>query len=579
MTAEAAVERLTEMLRQQMETAAQDRQEAREREERLTERLLTLATPAIQGRQVRSADQGETESDSRTGGGDSGSGSRTTAGCLPSAALASAPHLVSGASLREFSVWKEKYKGHCKLTRMNKLSSDEQKAGLIALLDDDLVRLVKYSLDVNIDDATVTTDVIVKQIGDHLRKQRNVILDRREFFQRVQQAGESFNDFLMAIKEIHEFCNFCDHCQDDQIRDKIVTGIRDTVVLEELLAEEELTLQKAVNICRARENAQSGRDEIQGHSISANRVSAAHRSRNPAKKKCSFCGDEWHADLADCPARDSICQACGRRGHLAEVCRSTASSRGRQMRGQTPSRGRSTGTDGAGTTRRDASERRSGREVRRANDRVQHRIMISDVSSSDPMSRKTPQVEARVEHLNGCGRLFWVPDTGAESTVVGPEHACTIGVDLRNLVASKERMFSADGKPLNCMGMFTATIHIGQCAIDADVYVIEGVRSALLSWFHSMDLRILPACFPRQIQSVKRDNMPADATSDPPSAVSQTMATAAAPTMATAGAPTMATAEQRRRRWRQQRRRRWRRQRRRRWQQRRRRWRQRRRRR
>ena len=67
------VEQLTVLLRQQMETAAQDRLEAREREERLTQRLLSLATPAIQGHQERSSEQGETESSAR----------------LPSTALAS----------------------------------------------------------------------------------------------------------------------------------------------------------------------------------------------------------------------------------------------------------------------------------------------------------------------------------------------------------------------------------------------------------------------------------------------------------------------------------------------------------
>ncbi|XP_043241537.1 uncharacterized protein LOC122391560 isoform X1 [Amphibalanus amphitrite] len=355
MTAEAAVERLTEMLSQQMETAARDRMEAREREERLTERLLSLATStqaALQDRQVRAAEAGETAQ-----------GARLTTSSLPSAALASAPHLVSGASLREFAVWKDKYKGHCKLTRMSQLSHEEQKAALIALLDDDLIRLLKYSLGVDLDDANVTTDVIIQQIGDHLRKQRNVILDRRDFFQRVQEAGESFNDFLMAIKEIHDFCNFCDHCQDDQLRDKIVTGIRDTIVLEELLADESLTLQKAINICRARENAQCGRDELQSHYLSANRVSAAQRGKHAPVKKCGFCGEEWHADLADCQARSSTCQACGRRGHLAVACRTSASSRGRQMRGQpVPSRSQSAASQGTAEAQRDPSRRRSGRE-------------------------------------------------------------------------------------------------------------------------------------------------------------------------------------------------------------------------
>ena len=528
--AESAVEQLTVLLRQQMETASQDRLEAREREERLTERLLTLTTPAIQGRQLPSAEQGETEPGPRA------------AGCLPSSALASAPRLVSGASLREFSVWKDKFKGHCKLTRMNQLPIDEQKAALIALLDDDLIRLVKYSLDVNLDAVTVTTDVIIEKIGEHLRKQKNVILDRRECFQRTQEAGESFNDFLIAVKEIHEFCNFCEHCQEDQIRDKIVTGIRDTTVLEELLADESLTLQKAVHICRARENAQCGRDELQGQNVYTNRVSAAHRNNTPPARKCSFCGGEWHVDLNDCRARDSTCQACGRRGHLAAACRSRGSSRGRPTRGQqTPGRSRSTVPDGAGATQRDASERRFGGEVRRSNDRVQHRIMISDVSSSGPMFRKTPQIRANVEHLNGGGQLSWTPDTGAESTVVGPEHACAIGVHLRNLIPSNERLFSADGKRLSCLGMFTAVIRIGLRAVTANIYVIEDVHSALLSWFHSIDLHILPACFPRQIQSVQPVKTEDEGDLQPTAAVPAT-ATTAVPATAIAAVPATATA-------------------------------------
>ena len=85
---------------------------------------------------------------------------------------------------------------------------------MIALLNDDPLKLVKYSLGVDVANATVTTANIIEKIKEQLRKQRNAILDRREFFQLVQEVGEPFNDFLMAIKEIHEFCNFCVHCQD-----------------------------------------------------------------------------------------------------------------------------------------------------------------------------------------------------------------------------------------------------------------------------------------------------------------------------------------------------------------------------
>ncbi|KAF0312269.1 hypothetical protein FJT64_016997 [Amphibalanus amphitrite] len=60
----------------------------------------------------------------------------------------------------------------------------------------------------------------------HLRSQRNVIVDRKEFHTRQQADGEPFDEYVMALKELAEFCDFCVHCADDRLRDRIVTGIR-----------------------------------------------------------------------------------------------------------------------------------------------------------------------------------------------------------------------------------------------------------------------------------------------------------------------------------------------------------------
>ena len=93
-------------------------------------------------------------------------------------------------------------------------------------MDDEWLRIVNFSLNIDIDNVTTTTDDIVEAMKKHqewrkhIRKQRNVILDRREFYTRSQERGESFNDFLIAVKEIYQFCEFCTECENEQIRDK-----------------------------------------------------------------------------------------------------------------------------------------------------------------------------------------------------------------------------------------------------------------------------------------------------------------------------------------------------------------------
>ena len=53
-----------------------------------------------------------------------------------------------------------------------------------------------------------------KKMERHLRDQRSVLLDRREFYARVQESGKAFDDFVCAIKEIAAYCDFCTACEE-----------------------------------------------------------------------------------------------------------------------------------------------------------------------------------------------------------------------------------------------------------------------------------------------------------------------------------------------------------------------------
>lgn len=40
------------------------------------------------------------------------------------------------------------------------------------------------------------------------------------------------------------------------------------------------------------------------------------------RKKCYFCGGPMHANRSLCPARESTCHNCSKKGHFAKVCQS-----------------------------------------------------------------------------------------------------------------------------------------------------------------------------------------------------------------------------------------------------------------
>lgn len=216
---------------------------------------------------------------------------------LPATAMP-APHLTSSASLRDFATWKSKFEGFMLLTHGNDLPMEEQRAMLMGLLDEDWTRVIRYSL-------TVAEDIpipdVIKAMEAHLRSQRNILVDRREFYSRVQEEGETFDDFFCALKEVSTFCDLCSECYDTQIRDRIVCGARDEEAVKCMLEKKDLTLSEAVDICRASEVARATRAEIRGEAVA--RVSAYNQQRSasrrriaaqPTNQRCPQCGYSRH---------------------------------------------------------------------------------------------------------------------------------------------------------------------------------------------------------------------------------------------------------------------------------------------
>ena len=203
-----------------------------------------------------------------------------------------APVLVQNASLREFATWKQKLYDYMLLTGIDKANNERKKAVLRSLLDDEWFRIAKFAIDVQMDDENATVETVIEKMQEYLRSQRNVVIDRKEFYCRNQQEDEKFDDYYVALQEIAAFCEFCPHCTTEQFRDRIVTGIRNEETVRELLAEKDLTLKKAVDKCRANENASHDTESLQATATGVNRI-AKYKKPSTQNQRSNY-GDRYN---------------------------------------------------------------------------------------------------------------------------------------------------------------------------------------------------------------------------------------------------------------------------------------------
>ncbi|KAK3098027.1 hypothetical protein FSP39_015459 [Pinctada imbricata] len=134
------------------------------------------------------------------------------------------------------------------------------------------------------------------------------------------------------------------------LRDKIVIGTKDSAVRACMLREPELTLDKAINMCRTSERTTSQLQKLQsGHqttTLPENQVNYAHWKQKkkptpyPKQKykkdkqdkgstpqnsthvtKCKYCGGFHAKSRKKCPAYGQTCKKCNKPNHVPSVCR------------------------------------------------------------------------------------------------------------------------------------------------------------------------------------------------------------------------------------------------------------------
>ena len=195
----------------------------------------------------------------------------------------------------------------------------------------------------------------------HYEPQRLIIAERYHFHKRDQAIGESLADFDAALRKLATHCEF-GATLEDTLRDRFVCGLRHEPIQRRLLSEKDLTYAKAMEVARAMEAANTNAKSFKT-AEPAIRLFSSQPQQRDSRNPCYRCGRTSHSP-SDCKFKEVTCNHCGKKGHIAPVCRSKAKSQQPAPAPPTPSRMTPSGRESkTGRTKYKRQQRRTRKQA------------------------------------------------------------------------------------------------------------------------------------------------------------------------------------------------------------------------
>ncbi len=313
---------------------------------------------------------------------------------------------------------------------------------------------------------------------------RNVIFERAKFNSRKQENGETVDNFITALYSLAEHCQY-QVLKDEMIRDRIVVGLVDSNLSLKLQLNATLTLETAITQARQsesirkqqdvmRNNFQPVKSEVDAIWKKKSRDSGSRRTQSQGKGKpgthqqnrkkqssenCPRCGGIAHAKQ-DCPAKDTFCKHCKKKGHWIKVCRSAP---------------------------------KSVNEVTE----TQHDFEVAFLGTVETKDSKPWLTDVKIANHTTRFKI----DTGADVTVISEDDYSEVAKSSNiTLEKSDQVLDGAGGARLEVLGQFRATLVRGDKKSNQKVYVARKLHIALLGRPALEDMEIV-----RRVESVSAD--------------------------------------------------------------------------
>ncbi len=175
---------------------------------------------------------------------------------------------------------------------------------------------------------------VVEKFESEFAGVKRQVFSRFQFWDHQRGEGQPFDDFLLQLRSLALSCEFLE--SDNMLRDKIIFSTTDRPLKERLLREGDVTLPRAIELCRAAEVTQKEMQRMKSSSSSAEVTKEVHavkrkptasrsRTKNDSteggddKSSCDRCG---YTHGRRCPAMGKQCMKCSGYNHFARKCRS-----------------------------------------------------------------------------------------------------------------------------------------------------------------------------------------------------------------------------------------------------------------
>ncbi|CAB3241464.1 unnamed protein product [Arctia plantaginis] len=158
-------------------------------------------------------------------------------------------------------------------------------------------------------DEKAKLEEVLDVFENYFKPKQNDVINTYNFNKRTQEEGESFDAFYTAIRKMAENCNFGDQ-KERMIRDRIVIGVKEQRMQQKLLEVKDLTMNKAVDICRSAELSKEhlktlAKSEV--HAVQESKSSRQHTSfENRANVGCYLTNENKKVHNINEPCQNSV---------------------------------------------------------------------------------------------------------------------------------------------------------------------------------------------------------------------------------------------------------------------------------
>ena len=172
-------------------------------------------------------------------------------------------------------------------------------------------------------------DILFTKFEEYCKPKQNVTIEQYHFNTRTQSKEETIDQYVLELRLIAKNCVF-GNLEEQLIRDRIVCGTHSEDVRQRLLRADDLTLERAISICRADAESKQSAQYISETSAevfglkqkSGTRYNTTRKpSEEPTQQKrvCGNCGITH--PRKQCPTFGKQCLNCNKFNHFARCCR------------------------------------------------------------------------------------------------------------------------------------------------------------------------------------------------------------------------------------------------------------------